>query len=151
MCDSQGVIYKGRKSVNQWKAEFATDRECRTLHDALVDADCFVGVSVANALKVDDVKSMAKKPIIFAMANPNPEIDPAKAREACPDAIIATGRSDYPNQVNNVMCFPFLFRGTLDVESRAINYEMKMACSMALAELAREPVPESVSAAYDGK
>ena len=151
MCDSNGVIYKGRKSINQWKAEYATDRECRTLHDALVGADCFIGVSVANALKKEDVELMAKKPIIFAMANPNPEIDPIEARKACPDAIIATGRSDFPNQVNNVMCFPFLFRGTLDVQSRAINYEMKMACSMALAMLAREPVPASVSDAYEGK
>jgi len=94
---------------------------------------------------------MADKPIIFAMANPVPEIDPAEARKGCPDAIIATGRSDYPNQVNNVMCFPFLFRGTLDVESRAINYEMKMACSMALAELARLPVPPEVEEAYEGR
>jgi len=94
---------------------------------------------------------MAKQPIIFAMANPVPEIDPEEARKGCPDAIIATGRSDYPNQVNNVMCFPFLFRGTLDVESRAINYEMKMACSIALAELAREPVPDVVQEAYGGK
>lgn len=151
MCDSQGVIFNGRKSVNQWKQEFATDKECRTLHDALIGADCFVGVSVANALNSSDIKLMAKKPIIFAMANPTPEIDPEEARLACPDAIVATGRSDYPNQVNNVMCFPFLFRGTLDVESRAINYEMKMACATALAELARMPVPESVRAAYDGK
>lgn len=115
MCDSNGVIYKGRRSMNQWKEEFATDRECRTLHDALIGADCFIGVSVANALKKEDVEMMAKKPMIFAMANPVPEIDPEQARQACPDAIIATGRSDYPNQVNNVMCFPFLFRGTLDV------------------------------------
>lgn len=94
---------------------------------------------------MEDVKLMAKMPIIFAMANPIPEIDPEEARKACPDAIIATGRSDYPNQVNNVMCFPFLFRGTLDVRSRTINFEMKMACSIALAELARQPVPESVN------
>lgn len=151
MCDSNGVIYKGRKSVNQWKLDFATERECRTLNEALVGADCFIGVSVANALKMEDVKLMAKKPMIFAMANPNPEIDPEEARKGCPDAIIATGRSDYPNQVNNVMCFPFLFRGTLDVQSRAINFEMKMAASMALAELAREPVPASVSEKYDGR
>jgi len=151
MCDSQGVIWKGRKSVNKWKEEFATDRACRTLREAITGADCFIGVSVANALKAEDVAKMAKKPIIFAMANPIPEIDPVEARKGCPDAIIATGRSDFPNQVNNVMCFPFLFRGTLDVESKAINYEMKMACSMALAELAREPVPDVVSEAYDGK
>ncbi len=117
----------------------------------MIGADVFIGVSVGNALKAEDVKLMAPKPIIFAMANPIPEIDPVEARKACPDAIIATGRSDYPNQVNNVMCFPFLFRGTLDVQSRAINFEMKMACSLALAELAREPVPESVSKAYGGK
>lgn len=117
----------------------------------MIGADVFIGVSVGNALKAEDIKAMAPKPIIFAMANPIPEIDPTEARKACPDAIIATGRSDYPNQVNNVMCFPFLFRGTLDVQSRAINFEMKMACSMALAELAREPVPASVSKAYGGK
>ena len=121
------------------------------MNEALVGADCFIGVSVANALKMEDVKLMAKKPMIFAMANPNPEIDPDEARKGCPDAIIATGRSDYPNQVNSVMCFPFLFRGTLDVQSRAINFEMKMAASMALAELAREPVPASVSEKYGGR
>lgn len=151
MCDSQGVIWKGRKSVNKWKEQFATDRACRTLKEAITGADCFIGVSVANALKAQDVSKMAKKPIIFAMANPIPEIDPIEARKGCPDAIIATGRSDFPNQVNNVMCFPFLFRGTLDVESSAINYEMKMACATALAELAREEVPAVVSEAYDGK
>ena len=152
MCDTHGVIYKGRRSMNQWKEEFATSREdCRTLGEALVNADCFIGVSVANALKPEDVKKMAPKPIIFAMANPVPEIDPKDARAACPDAIIATGRSDFPNQVNNVMCFPFLFRGTLDVQSRSINFEMKMACSLALAQLAREPVPESVIKAYSGR
>ena len=148
MCDTHGVIYKGRRWMNVYKEEFATTRPERTLHDALVGADCFIGVSVGNALKKDDVALMAKKPIIFAMANPTPEISPADAKAVCPDAIVATGRSDFPNQVNNVMCFPFLFRGTLDVRSRDINAQMKMACALALAELARQPVPEEVSEAY---
>ena len=144
MCDTHGVIFKGRRWMNIWKEEFATDRPERTLEEALVGADCFIGVSVADALKEESVKLMGKSPIIFAMANPNPEITPEAARRACPDAIIATGRSDYPNQINNVMCFPFLFRGTLDVRSREINAEMKMATALALAKLAREPVPQSV-------
>lgn len=116
-----------------------------------MNADCFIGVSVGNILKSEDVATMSKKPIIFAMANPTPEISPKDARLGCSDAIIATGRSDFPNQVNNVMCFPFLFRGTLDVRSREINYEMKMACAHALAQLAREPVPDVVSESYEGK
>lgn len=149
MCDSRGVIHKGRAGVNKWKEPFATDRDCRTLKEAIVGADCFIGVSVANVLKAEDVSTMAKKPIIFAMANPVPEIDPAEARKGCPDAIIATGRSDYPNQVNNVMCFPFLFRGALDCEATHINYEMKMATANALAMLAREPVPKSVADKYE--
>jgi len=151
MCDTHGVIFKGRRWMNIWKEEFATDRPERTLEEALVGADCFIGVSVADALKEESVKLMGKSPIIFAMANPNPEITPEAARRACPDAIIATGRSDYPNQINNVMCFPFLFRGTLDVRSREINAEMKMATALALAKLAREPVPESVKDAYKGE
>lgn len=151
MCDTKGVIYKGRDWTNIYKDEFATTRPERTLHDALIGADCFIGVSVGNALKKEDVALMAKKPIIFAMANPTPEISPKDAKEVCPDAIVATGRSDYPNQVNNVMCFPFLFRGTLDVRSRDINYEMKMACANALAMLAREPVPKEVNEAYQGR
>ena len=121
MCDSQGVIYSGRKSVNKFKEEFVTTRSCRTLKEALVGADAFIGVSAANLLTAEDVATIAKKPLIFAMANPVPEISPDEARKGCPDAIIATGRSDYPNQVNNVMCFPFLFRGTLDVQGHSIN------------------------------
>ena len=151
MCDTNGVIYKGRKSMNEWKEKFATDRPERTLEEALKGADCFIGVSAAGALKKEYLANMNKDPIIFAMANPTPEIDPELARSVWPGAIVATGRSDYPNQVNNVMCFPFLFRGTLDVRSRQINHQMKMACSLALAQLAREPVPESVSLAYGGK
>lgn len=111
----------------------------------------FIGVSGANVIDRHDVAKMSKGPIIFALANPIPEISPAEAKAGCPDAIIATGRSDYPNQINNVMCFPFLFRGTLDTRSRDINHTMKMAAAMALAELAREPVPEEVSNAYQGR
>ncbi len=111
----------------------------------------FIGVSGPKVIDRHDVAKMNKAPIIFAMANPTPEIDPAEAKAGCPDAIIATGRSDFPNQINNVMCFPFLFRGTLDTRSRDINHTMKMAASMALAELAREPVPAEVSRAYQGR
>ena len=149
ICDTKGVIYKGRtEGMNPWKEEFARETEARTLHDALIDADCFIGVSGPNTLTRDDVKRMKKQPLIFAMANPVPEIDPAEARAACPGAIIGTGRSDYPNQINNVMCFPFLFRGTLDTRSVEINEAMKLAAANALAELAREEVPIEVSRAY---
>lgn len=152
MCDTTGTIYKGRKDgMNKYKELFAVDTEARNLAQALVGADVFVGLSAAGALTADMIKPMAANPIIFAMANPDPEIDPAKAREARPDAIIATGRSDYPNQVNNVLGFPSIFRGALDTRALQINEEMKLAAVDALARLAREDVPEKVSAAYGGK
>lgn len=152
MCDSSGVIYKGRKDgMNKYKQAFAVDTEARTLSDALKGADVFVGLSVAGAVTGEMIKVMAKDPIIFAMANPNPEITPDQARQSRPDAIVATGRSDYPNQVNNVLGFPSIFRGALDTHSTQINEAMKLAAVHALAELAREDVPEKVSAAYGGK
>jgi malate dehydrogenase (oxaloacetate-decarboxylating)(NADP+) len=151
MCDRKGVIYKGRTDLDQWKSAHAVETDTRTLAEALVGADVFLGLSAANVVSKDMVKSMAKEPIIFAMANPDPEISPPDAKQARPDAIIATGRSDYPNQVNNVLGFPFIFRGALDVRATAINDEMKIAAAEALAELAREPVPEEVAAAYGGR
>jgi len=150
MCDRKGVIHKGRTDLDQWKSAHAVKTDSRTLADALVGADVFLGLSVGGALKPEMVLDMAPQPIIFAMANPDPEITPLDARAARPDAIIATGRSDYPNQVNNVLGFPFIFRGALDVRATAINDEMKIAAAEALAELAREPVPEEVAAAYGG-
>ncbi len=152
LCDTRGVIYKGRpEGMNKWKEKHANDTDKRTLADALNGADVFLGLSVKGAVTKDMVKSMAAKPIIFAMANPDPEILPEEAREVCPDAIIATGRSDYQNQINNVMGFPYIFRGALDVQAKSINEEMKIAAAQALAELAREPVPEEVSNAYSGR
>jgi malate dehydrogenase (oxaloacetate-decarboxylating)(NADP+) len=151
MCDRKGVIHKGRTDLDQWKSAHAVETDARTLTDALEGADVFLGLSAANVLSKDMVKAMAKEPIIFAMANPDPEIWPPDAYEARPDAIIATGRSDFPNQVNNVLGFPFIFRGALDVRATAINDEMKIAAAEALAELAREPVPEEVAAAYGGR
>ncbi|HEU4704959.1 MAG TPA: NADP-dependent malic enzyme, partial [Sphingomicrobium sp.] len=151
MCDRKGVIYKGRGDVDQWKSAHAADTDARTLADALQGADVFLGLSAAGALKPEMVAGMAREPIIFAMANPDPEITPPEARAARPDAIIATGRSDYPNQVNNVLGFPFIFRGALDVRATAINDAMKIAAANALAELAREAVPEEVAAAYGGQ
>jgi len=151
MCDRKGVIYKGRGDVDQWKSAHAADTDARTLAEALKSADVFLGLSAAGALKPAMIADMAKEPIIFAMANPDPEITPPEARAARPDAIIATGRSDYPNQVNNVLGFPFIFRGALDVRATAINDEMKIAAANALAELAREAVPEEVAAAYGGQ
>jgi len=151
MCDRKGVIYKGRTDLDQWKSAHAVETDTRTLAEALVGADVFLGLSAANVVSKDMVESMAKEPIIFAMANPDPEISPPDAKQARPDAIIATGRSDYPNQVNNVLGFPFIFRGALDVRATAINDEMKIAAAEALAELAREPVPEEVAAAYGGR
>ncbi len=152
ICDTQGVCYKGReKGMNKWKDQFATERDVRTLKEAIVNADVFIGVSAPNLLLAEDVAKMAPNPVIFAMANPIPEIFPDEARKGCPGAIIATGRSDFPNQINNVMCFPFLFRGTLDCGAREINDEMKMAVALALAELAREDVPKEVSRAYEGR
>ena len=151
MCDRKGVIHKGRTDLDQWKSAHAVETDRRTLAEALKGADVFLGLSAANVVSKDMVKSMAKEPIIFAMANPDPEISPPDAKAARPDAIIATGRSDYPNQVNNVLGFPFIFRGALDVRATAINDEMKIAAAEALAELAREPVPEEVAAAYGGR
>ena len=152
VCDTRGVIYKGRTAgMNAQKEEFAVETEARTLEEALAGADVFIGVSAAGALKGEYLAKMAEKPIIFAMANPEPEITPQAAKAVRPDAIIATGRSDYPNQINNVMCFPFLFRGTLDTRSPEINEKMKMDCALALAQLAHEPVPDVVSRAYSGK
>ncbi len=149
MCDRDGVIYRGRESgMDQWKSAHAIDTDDRTLAEALKGADIFLGLSAGGALKAEWVKGMAPKPIIFAMANPDPEITPPDAKAVRPDAIIATGRSDYPNQVNNVIGFPFIFRGALDVRATAINEEMKIAAARAIAELAREQVPEEVAAAY---
>jgi malate dehydrogenase (oxaloacetate-decarboxylating)(NADP+) len=151
MCDTTGVIYQGReKGMNQWKSAHAVKTKARTLADAMKGADVFFGLSVEGAVTRDMVKSMAKRPIVFAMANPAPEITPEEARAARPDVIIATGRSDYPNQVNNVLGFPYIFRGALDVRARAINDEMKVAAAEALALLAREDVPDEVSHAYKG-
>src|SRR5260221_6169359 len=150
MCDRKGVIHKDRTDLDQWKSAHAVETGKRTLAEALEGADVFLGLSAANVLGKDMVKTMAREPIIFAMANPDPEIWPPEAMEARPDAIVATGRSDFPNQVNNVLGFPFIFRGALDVRATAINDEMKIAAAEALAELAREPVPEEVAAAYGG-
>ena len=150
MCDRKGVIYRGRDGVDQWKSAHAIDTDARTLEEALVGADIFLGLSAAGALKPEMLDQMAKQPIIFAMANPDPEITPPEAKAVRPDCIIATGRSDYPNQVNNVLGFPFIFRGALDVRATAINEEMKIAAAYAIAELAREAVPEEVAAAYGG-
>ncbi len=150
LCDSKGVIHPGRDGLNQWKAAHAVETDRRTLAEAVDGADCFLGLSVAGALTQDMVKTMGKDPIIFAMANPDPEITPEDARAVREDAIIATGRSDYPNQVNNVLGFPYIFRGALDVRARTINEEMKIAAAHALAALAKEDVPDEVAAAYHG-
>jgi len=152
LCDSRGVVYRGRESgMNQWKSAFAVETRARTLEDAMKGADMFMGVSVAGAVTPKMVRSMGKQPIIFALANPDPEITPEEAHATRKDAIVATGRSDYPNQVNNVLGFPYIFRGALDVRARAINDEMKIAAAHALAALAREEVPEVVSSIYSGK
>jgi malate dehydrogenase (oxaloacetate-decarboxylating)(NADP+) len=152
MCDTSGVIYKGRKNgMNKYKELFACDTEARTLGEALKGADVFVGLSAAGAVTGEMILPMAKNPIIFAMANPDPEIDPLTAKKARPDCIVATGRSDYPNQVNNVLGFPAIFRGALDTRATQINEEMKLAAVHALAKLAREDVPDNVSASYGGK
>jgi malate dehydrogenase (oxaloacetate-decarboxylating)(NADP+) len=149
LCDSRGVLYKGRREgMNKYKERFLVDTDARTLSDALRGADIFYGLSVANVMTPEMVKSMASDPIVFAMANPDPEIKPELAKEARKDVIIATGRSDYPNQVNNVLGFPFIFRGALDVRAKAINEEMKFAASKALATLTKEDVPDSVLRAY---
>ncbi|QPC83550.1 malate dehydrogenase [Phototrophicus methaneseepsis] len=149
MLDSRGVLYKGRSGMNEYKEQFAVDTDARTLEDAMVGADLFLGVSVADVLTQDMVKSMADNPIIFALANPDPEITPAAAFAARDDVIMATGRSDYPNQVNNVLGFPFLFRGALDTYATGINEEMKIAAVKALASLAHEPVPDDMLDAYN--
>ena len=148
VCDRSGPIYPGRDNVDQWKSAHAVETEARSLEEALEGADIFLGLSAAGALKPEWVEKMADKPIIFAMANPTPEIMPDEAKAVRPDAIIATGRSDFPNQVNNVLGFPFIFRGALDVQATTINEEMKIAAARAIAELARETVPEEVAAAY---
>ena len=151
LCDSKGVVYKGRtEGMNQWKSAHAADTDRRSLADAMKGADVFFGLSVAGALTPDMVASMAKQPIIFAMANPDPEILPEDVHRIRDDALMATGRSDYPNQVNNVLGFPYIFRGALDVRARTINDEMKIAAANALAALAREDVPDEVAAAYHG-
>ena len=151
LCDTKGVIYQGRaEGMNQWKSAHAIKTDRRTLEEAMEGADVFFGVSVKGALTQDMVKSMAPNPIIFAMANPDPEITPEEAREVRPDAIVATGRSDYPNQVNNVLGFPYIFRGALDVRATEINDHMKIAAAKALADLAKADVPDEVANAYQG-
>jgi malate dehydrogenase (oxaloacetate-decarboxylating)(NADP+) len=149
LCDRSGVIYEGRKeNMNPFKERFAVKTPYRTLADAMRGADAFCGVSSAELVTRDMVKSMAPRPIVFAMANPVPEINYHEAREARSDIIMATGRSDFPNQVNNVLGFPFIFRGALDVRARQINMEMKVAATKALAQQAKQEVPDRVLAAY---
>jgi malate dehydrogenase (oxaloacetate-decarboxylating)(NADP+) len=151
LADSKGVVYKGRtEGMNQWKSAHAVETKARSLADAMQGADVFLGLSVAGSLTPKMVESMAKNPIIFAMANPDPEVTPEDVAKVRNDAIMATGRSDYPNQVNNVLGFPYIFRGALDVRARTINDEMKIAAAQALAALAREDVPDEVAAAYHG-
>ncbi len=152
MCDTKGVIYEGRiEAMNPWKKLFAAKTKTRTLQEALVGADVFVGLSAKGAMTQDMVKAMADKPIIFAMANPDPEITPEQVQSVRKDAIMATGRSDYPNQINNVLGFPYIFRGALDVRASAINDALKIAAARASAWLAREKVPDEVSVAYAGR
>ena len=151
MIDRQGVIFRGRKNLNRWKSSHAIDTNARTLNDAIKDADVFLGLSAKGALTKNMVKKMAKNPIIFACANPDPEITPEEIEEVRDDAIIATGRSDYPNQVNNLIGFPYIFRGALDVRSKTINEEMKVAAAHAIANLAKEDVPDEVVAAMGGE
>jgi malate dehydrogenase (oxaloacetate-decarboxylating)(NADP+) len=152
LCDTKGVIYRGRKEgMNQWKSAYAAETKARSLADALEGADAFFGLSAAGTVTKDMVRAMAANPIIFAMANPDPEITPEEVAEVRSDAIMATGRSDYPNQINNVLGFPFIFRGALDVQASTINEAMKVAAAKALAELAREDVPDQVAAAFLGR
>ncbi len=148
MIDRKGVIHAGRDDLNQYKAVFAHETDKRTLSDAMVGADVFVGLSGANLLSPEDLKRMAPNPVVFACSNPDPEIQPELARQVRPDVILATGRSDYPNQVNNVLGFPFIFRGALDVRATRINEEMKIAAVNAIRELAKLPVPKEVCEAY---
>ncbi|MFY9654990.1 MAG: NADP-dependent malic enzyme [Methylocystis sp.] len=151
LCDTKGVVYRGRtEGMNQWKSAHAVETKARTLAEALEGADIFYGLSVKGALTPAMLRTMAKDPIVFAMANPDPEISPEEAHAARPDAIVATGRSDYPNQINNVLGFPYIFRGALDVRASTINMEMKIAAAKALAQLAREDVPDEVASAYRG-
>ena len=150
MCDSKGVIYKGRKNIDQFKSAFAIDTKLRTLDEAIDGADVFLGLSAKDVVSKDMIKSMSKNPIIFACANPDPEIKPELIKEVRSDAIIATGRSDYPNQVNNLIGFPYIFRGALDVRAKEINEQMKVAAANAIAVLARENVPDEVVSAYGG-
>src|SRR5499426_141258 len=152
LCDTKGVVYQGRtEGMNQWKSAHAANTKARTLAEAMNGADVFYGLSAKGAVTQDMVKSMAPRPIVFAMANPDPEITPEEVRAVRADAIIATGRSDYPNQVNNVLGFPYIFRGALDVRASTINDAMKIAAAEALARLAREDVPDEVAAAYSGE
>jgi len=151
MADSKGVINRKRKDLNKYKQEFITERDLDTLAEALKGADLFLGLSAANMMTKEMLASMAKNPIVFAMANPNPEISYEDAMSTRDDLIFATGRSDYPNQINNVLGFPFIFRGALDVRASTINEEMKLAASKALADLAKEPVPDQVLKAYGVK
>ena len=150
MVDRKGVIHAGRDDLNQYKAAFAHETDKRTLFDALDGADVFVGLSGANLLEAEGLKRMAANPIVFACSNPDPEISPALAHATRDDVIMATGRSDYPNQVNNVLGFPFIFRGALDVRATRINEEMKIAAALALRDLAKQPVPQDVCDAYGG-
>jgi malate dehydrogenase (oxaloacetate-decarboxylating)(NADP+) len=150
LCDSKGVVYKGRTvGMNPWKEAYAQETSARTLADVMKGCDVFLGLSVKGQVTKEMVASMAPNPILFAMANPDPEITPEDANSVRDDLIMATGRSDYPNQINNVLGFPFIFRGTMDVRSRAINAEMKVAATLALAALAKEPVPQAIADAYD--
>lgn len=150
MLDRQGVIHTGRKDLNPYKFAFALETEQRTLADVMEGADVFIGVSGANLLTPEMLKTMADKPIVFALSNPDPEIAPDVAHATRDDLIMATGRSDFPNQVNNVLCFPYIFRGALDVRARCINQEMLIAAVHAIKDLAREPIPDEVKDAYDG-
>jgi malate dehydrogenase (oxaloacetate-decarboxylating)(NADP+) len=151
MIDRKGVIHAGRDDLNQYKAIFAHETDKRTLDDALDGADVFVGLSGANLLSPEGLKRMAANPIVFACSNPDPEISPELAHATRSDVIMATGRSDYPNQVNNVLGFPFIFRGALDVRAKRINEEMKIAAALALRDLAKLPVPAEVCEAYGGQ
>ena len=151
MVDRKGVIYRGRDNLNQWKSSHAIETKDRSLEDAITNADVFLGLSAKGALTKNMVKKMAKNPIIFACANPDPEITPEEIEEVRNDAIIATGRSDYPNQVNNLIGFPYIFRGALDVRSKTINEEMKIAAAHAIANLAKDDVPDEVVAAMGGE
>jgi malate dehydrogenase (oxaloacetate-decarboxylating)/malate dehydrogenase (oxaloacetate-decarboxylating)(NADP+) len=148
LLDSRGVIHTGRDDLNDYKFAFARNTDARTLEDALVDADVFIGVAKPDLLDEKLLKLMAANPIIFALSNPNPEIYPDAALKARSDVIIATGRSDFPNQVNNVLCFPYIFRGALDVRARCINQAMQIAAVDAIRHLVHEPVPESVKKSY---